>query len=261
MAKRPLSGLSPTRERAYQERARASLERNIRAKLDREIKRATRKIADVYNSPGAVAGVIEEHKKRLAGILGKHYDRVFLLFGQRLINGAKRIKQADQFTLPPAERFARAQQAWIAQFGGIKIQRIGATTYEQTIDIINEIIKQSVAEGLTEAETGRRIVEAINSDSVAMSRLRSRIIARTETHNASQAASHLAAKATGLPTSKEWVTAGQRARDDHAEANGQIRPLDEPFDVGGEKLMYPGDPSGSPENVINCRCISVHMIE
>jgi hypothetical protein len=27
-----------------------------------------------------------------------------------------------------------------------------------------------------------------------------------------------------------------------------------PFDVGPDQLMYPGDPTGLPENVINCRC-------
>lgn len=31
-------------------------------------------------------------------------------------------------------------------------------------------------------------------------------------------------------------------------------PYDEPFYVKGEALMFPCDPSGSPENVYNCRC-------
>jgi hypothetical protein len=30
--------------------------------------------------------------------------------------------------------------------------------------------------------------------------------------------------------------------------------VDETFSVGGEDLEYPGDPNGSPENVIQCRC-------
>ena len=34
-------------------------------------------------------------------------------------------------------------------------------------------------------------------------------------------------------------------------------PLDEAFIVGGEALMYPGDPAGSPGNVINCHCIQI----
>jgi hypothetical protein len=41
----------------------------------------------------------------------------------------------------------------------------------------------------------------------------------------------------------------------HILADGQIRQADEPFDVGGEELMYPRDPAGEPENTINCHCL------
>jgi hypothetical protein len=36
-------------------------------------------------------------------------------------------------------------------------------------------------------------------------------------------------------------------------------PVNEPFTVGGEQLMYPGDDSlgASPGNVINCQCIQL----
>jgi hypothetical protein len=45
-----------------------------------------------------------------------------------------------------------------------------------------------------------------------------------------------------------------RTRDAHADADGQEVGVDEAFDVGGEELMYPGDPAGSDENTLNCRC-------
>lgn len=41
----------------------------------------------------------------------------------------------------------------------------------------------------------------------------------------------------------------------HLLANGQVVKPDEPFIVGGEALMYPRDPSGSPANTINCHCL------
>jgi uncharacterized protein with gpF-like domain len=60
---------------------------------------------------------------------------------------------------------------------------------------------------------------------------------------------------------KEWLTAGdERVRDMHVAADGQITKLDDYFNVGGEYLMYPGDPNGSPENIINCRCVSLPVI-
>ena len=35
----------------------------------------------------------------------------------------------------------------------------------------------------------------------------------------------------------------------------ETRPIGQPFNVGGELLMYPSDPKGSAANVINCRCV------
>ena len=44
------------------------------------------------------------------------------------------------------------------------------------------------------------------------------------------------------------------SRQDHIDADGQIRPAGEPFSIGGELLDYPGDPSGSDEQTCNCLC-------
>jgi hypothetical protein len=56
---------------------------------------------------------------------------------------------------------------------------------------------------------------------------------------------------------KQWlhVPAARFPRPSHLLANKQVRKVDEPFDVGGEELMYPRDPNGSPENTINCHCL------
>lgn len=68
------------------------------------------------------------------------------------------------------------------------------------------------------------------------------------------AASQLAAWG-GLRVTRTWnAVMDAKTRPEHAEADGQSVGLDEPFDVGGESLMYPGDPTASPGNTINCRC-------
>jgi hypothetical protein len=36
-------------------------------------------------------------------------------------------------------------------------------------------------------------------------------------------------------------------------------PVRRNFKVGGERLMFPGDPKGKPHNIINCRCVSVEI--
>lgn len=59
----------------------------------------------------------------------------------------------------------------------------------------------------------------------------------------------------GCDVTKIWVaTDDERTRPEHMEADGQEVPHNEPFDVGGEELMHPGDPSGSGWNIYNCRC-------
>lgn len=50
------------------------------------------------------------------------------------------------------------------------------------------------------------------------------------------------------------ATGDRRTRFSHALADGQSVGFSEAFEVGGRRMMYPGDPQGGPENVINCRC-------
>lgn len=89
-------------------------------------------------------------------------------------------------------------------------------------------------------------------------------IARTETTRVESHARWSVGKQAekaGLKVVKEWIaTSDHRTRDAHMEANGQRVGMDEPFIVGGEELMYPGDPNGSPENVINCRCTVIPVV-
>jgi len=83
-------------------------------------------------------------------------------------------------------------------------------------------------------------------------------IARTETtrfENVGRLDAYSSLEDKGFVVYKEWVAVGDnKTRTAHKDANGQQVPLDEPFNVGGEKLMYPGDPNGTAGNVINCRC-------
>lgn len=63
-------------------------------------------------------------------------------------------------------------------------------------------------------------------------------------------------------TQQEWLSArDNRVRPSHEEADGQIVDIGEPFQVGEEELMFPGDPDGSIEEVINCRCVAIPITE
>ena len=62
---------------------------------------------------------------------------------------------------------------------------------------------------------------------------------------------------------KKWVhiPVARFPRISHLLASGQVKNVDEPFEVEGEELMYPRDPNGSPENTINCHCLSVPYLD
>jgi len=91
-------------------------------------------------------------------------------------------------------------------------------------------------------------------------------IARTETTRVENGAKLDVGKQgekLGFVMKKEWVsTTDERTRDEHSNADGQQVDMDEPFTVGGEQLMYPGDTSlgASAWNTINCRCTIKNII-
>lgn len=86
---------------------------------------------------------------------------------------------------------------------------------------------------------------------------RARRIARTEMLSANGAATLEGYRQSRVVVGKEWMCSmDDDSRKWHKSADGQIVPVDEPFIVGGEKLMHPGDSSmgASAKNVIHCRC-------
>ena len=59
---------------------------------------------------------------------------------------------------------------------------------------------------------------------------------------------------------KRWDSKEDSAvRPAHRLADGQVQFVSQPFVVAGESLRVPGDPEGSPWNVINCRCRSIYL--
>lgn len=169
------------------------------------------------------------------------------LFGE-----AKSIK-AVQATLEPTVTANGVAKDFIATYGAKKIKQIVDTT----ITDIQRIVSGGIDDGLSEIE----LAKLIRATTPSISGSRAQTIARTETHGAAMFAAQMTAESTGVEMKREWVSAeSDRTRETHAAAHGQIRGMNEPFNVGGASLMYPGDPSGPPEEVINCRCAVVFVL-
>ena len=125
------------------------------------------------------------------------------------------------------------------------------------------MVKRSIKSGKPlNAGDIERTITALESRTL---KHRGDVIARTESIDALRAGHHEALRqATDAgevldeDVTREWDTSGDaRVRESHARADGQKRKGNEPFNVGGYQLRYPGDSSlGAPaEEVVQCRCI------
>ena len=86
---------------------------------------------------------------------------------------------------------------------------------------------------------------------------RSITIAETETNNIANNDELLEAKENGM-TEKIWRTLGDnRVRPTHREVEGMTIGINEFFEVGDAKMLYPGDEINaydSPQELVGCRC-------
>lgn len=123
-------------------------------------------------------------------------------------------------------------------------------SYTKLKKTITQEVSRGIASGLPYRDIARNIHNVSGSGVSNAKR-----IARTEGHRIQQTSARDAqyvAKKKGADVVKQWDAAlDKRTRDSHARVDGEIRELDEEFSNG---LMFPGDPSGSAAEVINCRC-------
>lgn len=140
-----------------------------------------------------------------------------------------------------------------------------ATT--QLLDAVGDRLAVDAAQALAAGvdageslpELKARMIAVFNDAGVQLGPVRAERIARTESTRAWNAGTLAAAQAlTGpdRPLVKQWLTRNdERVRVAHRDANGQLQLLDEPFDVGGTPMMYPGDPTAPADLTVQCRCI------
>jgi hypothetical protein len=85
-------------------------------------------------------------------------------------------------------------------------------------------------------------------------------IARTEGHRVQQEATfhcQQKAKERGAEMAKRWdSTLDSHTRESHILLDGQIREIDDYFEINGHKALYPGG-FGVPSEDCNCRCVSL----
>ena len=130
-------------------------------------------------------------------------------------------------------------------------ESLGVDTKKLKKSISSEITR-GIASGMPHTDIAKNIARYAK-----VSLGRAKTIVRTESHRIQQASkldAQNAAKAKGANVVKQWnSTLDGDTRKSHRKLDGQIRELDEPFEMDGKKAMHPGG-FGDPAEDCNCRC-------
>jgi len=128
---------------------------------------------------------------------------------------------------------------------------------------LRDAIASEIARGIATNKTYHEIARNI-ANQAKIPLKRARTIVLTETHRIREEASQdarIEAKEQGCKIVKQWdATLDGRTRPTHRRLDGQIREVEEPFEIDGKKAMQPGG-FGLPEEDINCRCVALTRAE
>lgn len=123
-------------------------------------------------------------------------------------------------------------------------------------------ITASVTSSILQGKSIKHMADDLQSRIVTMNRdsaIRTARTAVTGAQNAGRMDSYFAAEKMGIKCRKEWMaTLDGRTRHSHATLDGEVVDNDKKFSNG---CRFPGDPQGRPEEIYNCRCTLVSVIE
>ncbi len=239
-----------TRQHARNLRILARLERSLQRPMRREIAGRANAAARAYVEDGSlgVFNALNGHEEAVLRLLRAQYAAAAEVFGHATLDSLKGIGAWEAKDLQD-DLFEQGVRDYLNTLGTGRIASdISSTTRSKILDAIME----GQQEGLSVTRIARLIRDKAGG---GIARLRSHIIARTETHNAAGFSQNLAANVSGIEVMKRWLTAGdERVRDLHIGMNNEVVEQNEAFDFIEYTLMYPGDRNGPPEGTIMCRC-------
>lgn len=121
--------------------------------------------------------------------------------------------------------------------------------------VFNRYVTQGIIQGKSVHDIA---VQAVNgmADTEIHWAMNNAITALTGAQNAGALQQMRNAQALGIEVEKYWnSTHDYRTREMHRILDQQHVPLDEPFEVEGYEIQYPGDHNAASEMVYRCRCV------
>lgn len=173
----------------------------------------------------------------------------------------KVVKPTYQHVLAGRPHIAWDTRPFVTDFAATVAANLAGLP-EQVHAQVATIIQQATAQGASVPDVASQLRQLFAATDPAWAN-KAQVVAMTTLHTAYAGGTHdaYAALVADEPEVK-WVhrwlaTDDERTRPWHREADGQVQPWGQPFQVGPETLAFPGDPRGLPGNVIRCRCVEL----
>lgn len=203
----------------------------------------------------------EDFRPELEEMLGGHYEIVVDKFEGRIegeLPNDLGLTMGEQVILTTALANFFATRA-------IQQSRIITETTQQRMRTVTQLVASETEDQIERAVTGSVLLsQTFTSREIGTASLETQAAAeatKSAEFDVLAGKRPLSLERTEMDLTKEWVTVGdERVRSAHVVADSQTRVVNEPFNVGGQQLRWPGDTSfgASVGNVINCRCSSVY---
>lgn len=222
--------------------AQAALD-DVSVQFSQSVEEATELIAAAFS----VSSIRRMWNRRIPGIMTA-LQRVFHRGGDATAEGIP----------APAPSDAALRDA-VAAYGDA-VAPLLRTVGDHLAQAAQETLADGVNNGETLDQLKARLIAVFDETGSQLGPVRAQRIAMTETTRAfnagALAAAQVISERDGVPVVKQWLTRrDDRVREAHADTNGQLQLLPDPFDVDGVDMQYPGDPTAPADLTINCRCL------
>ena len=205
----------------------------------------------------------------LGEIPDKYYDdhwqdlyKLLEINSKRIIEESSRTIKTSKLLQKAEDEVAQVTYDYVTTNTAQNVTYITETTRKQ----IQSAIAYSVSVGFGQDDTAKQIAK-----STAFSTGRSKVIARTETHQAYNYGNNKIARRLALKKPrKEWLSAlDTRTRSWHQNVQPRNIPIDDYFQLyapsktmpSPQLMQYTGDSNGGASNVVNCRCFTMYYDE
>jgi len=224
------------------------------AKVKRYYKREYYKGVESFVSDGQTNFQLLFDNKDLLKIYRDLYTDIGMRFAKWYVNNFRKFMTKAVNTSAFDDIWANAFGAFGSAMGAQRVTLVNGTAKKTLIDLTERLMSDPEFMSLGAVEKGRILRNQFNQ----YSQWQAERLVRTEATAAANFAQAQAAQTIFPPEQmqKEWIASfDDRVRDTHSEAGSQNPiPANDAFIVGGQPMMFPGDPMGGAAETINCRC-------